>query len=793
MNEKLFVRVCVVIAIFAGAALASDKDGPSLAVPLNQGRQFEMAAAGDAAAREADSASSAVEGPITGWSERNDLSLPLSWMPAIPPSFSRVLLEVKNRPIPTKGPGRGEDFRDPVLQDSPFGRDTTVTPNIPAPLQNFDGINNVNGVLPPDTNGDVGPNHYVQTVNLSYAVYSKTGALLLGPRNTNLIWSGFGGACETSNDGDPVVLYDQAADRWLISQFALPDPYYQCIAISQTGDPTGAYYRYAFQMSTTLLNDYPHFGIWPDGYYMSMHNFAEPQFNYNSGGNVVFERSQMLNGLTARFVTFNVSTMGGQLPSDLDGSTPPPAGTPNYTIQYPNTSSLEIWQFHVDWSNTANSTFSRVATLPVAAFDDVISCGTSGRDCVPQPNTTEKLDAISDRFMYRLAYRNFGTYSVLVANHTVDAGTNKAGIRWYEIRNPGASATVFQQGTYSPDANHRWMGSIAMDGAGNIALGYSVSNTNLFPSIRYTGRLAGDPLGTLPQGEAEIIAGGGSQTHTASRWGDYSSMSVDPVDDCTLWYTTEYLQATGSAPWRTRIGSFKFANCGGGGGCSAPGGLTNNTAADQSACADTGILVSWAADAGSWGDTGGTRTYDVLRNGAAIATGIAYGTTSYVDNTGTNGTTYTYSVRYNNGCGSSSTTTGAQAADNTSAPPVTQTATQSGTLTARNNTVSAVLSPAFTIAGATASSANVSWTLGGNTNLTSCVAIRLRAPGGTETTLKATGQANPGSANVLSFYQAQGPGSYTIVLQELNNCGQRNRSATLSGTTMTVQAPGTCN
>jgi hypothetical protein len=793
MNQRLTNSILLLIFLFTAAAFSADKDEPDLAIPLKSGKTFNMSAPGSMGSSDAGQ-QAATERPITGWSERNDLSLPLRWMPALPPTASNVLLEIKNRQVPRKAPKQDPSFRDRVIQDSPFSTDISVTPNIPSTTQNFEGVNNVNGVLPPDTNGSVGPNHYVETVNLSYAVYNKSGTLLLGPRNTNLIWSGFGGACETSNNGDPIVLYDKAANRWLISQFALPDPYFQCIAISQTGDPTGAYFRYAFQMSTTLLNDYPHFGVWPDGYYMSIHNFQEPVFSYHSGGNVAFERSKMLLGQAAQFVIFNrPSPFGGQLPADLDGSTPPPAGTPNYTVQYASTTSLEIWQFHVDWVNTANSTFTLAKTLAVAAFDDVIACGSSGRDCIPQPGTTEKLDAISDRFMFRLAYRNFGTHRSLVANHTVDAGTNKAGIRWYEIRNPGTGATIHQQGTYSPDANHRWMGSIAMDGAGNIALGYSVSNTSLFPSIRYTGRLSTDPLGTLPQGEATIIAGGGSQTHTASRWGDYSSMSIDPVDDCTFWYAQEYLQTTGSAPWRTRIASFKFPGCGGG-GCTAPTVTTNNTAADQNACADTGVLVTWPQNPANWNDGGtGTRTYDVLRNGTAIATGLAYGTTSHVDNTGTNGTSYSYSVRYKNGCGSNASTTGVSAADNISSPPVTETANQSGTLTAKNNTVSSVLAPAFTIPGANASSANVSWTLGGNTNFTNCVAIRLRAPNATETTLKATGQANPGSANVLSFYQTNGPGTYSIVLQELAGCSQGNRNGTLSSTSMAVQKPGTCN
>jgi hypothetical protein len=786
MRKLAIFHVSLLLCLLTAAFVYADPDEPTLVVPLKTGKFFDPAAV-DSTHGNRDAASKAQT--IIGRSEHNDLSLPLRWMPANPPLANKIILEIPNREIPSHGRKHDPSFKDPVVQNSPFSPDISISPSIPSTNQNFAGVTNVNGVLPPDTNGDVGPNHYVQTVNLSYAVFNKTGTKLLGPLNTNSIWSGFGGPCQSTNNGDPIVLYDKAADRWLISQFALPVPYYQCIAISQTPDPTGAYFRYAFQMSATLMNDYPHFGIWPDGYYMAYHNFLNGAA-YAGWGNAAFERAKMLAGQPAQVVIKNFAdtSRGGQLPADLDGSTPPPAGSPNYTVQYFG-SNLEIYAFHVDWTTPANSTFNLVKTLAVSAFSE--ECiGT--RDCVPQPNTTERLDGIGDRLMYRLAYRNFGTHQTILANHTVNAGSGKAGIRWYEIRNPGASATVFQQGTYSPDANYRWMGSIAMDGSGNIALGYSVGNSTLFPSIRYTGRLSGDPAGTLPQGEGEIIAGTGSQTHSASRWGDYSSMSVDPVDDCTFWFTTEYLQTTGSAPWVTRIASFKFPGCGGGGGCSAPSSLTNNSAADVSACADSGVLVSWAKDAGSWGDTSGTRTYDVLRNGVAIASGIAYATTTFTDTTGTNGQTYTYSVRYNNGCGLNATTTGASAADNVSAPPTNETANQSGTLTARNSTVTAPLTPATTIPGASATSANATWTLGGNTNLTTCVSIRLRAPGGAETTVKAAGAANTGSANVLSFYATNGPGTYTFVLQENTGCGQGNRNATLSSGKLTVQSPGTC-
>ncbi len=252
-------------------------------------------------------------------------------------------------------------FTDPALQRTEPG----LALNIPTPLQNFDGVNNVNGVLPPDTNGDVGPNHYVQWVNLSFAIYSKSGALLYGPAAGNTLWTGFGGPCQTSNDGDPIVQYDHLADRWMMSQFALPNypsgPFYQCIAVSQTGDPTGAWYRYAFQISATKLNDYPQFGVWPDGYYMSVNQFVGN--TWGGAGVVAFERNKMLLGQPAQAVYFDLfavdPNLGGMLPSDLDGPAPA-AGTPNYFLQvddngfgYPQ-DQIEVWQFSVNWSNPSS-------------------------------------------------------------------------------------------------------------------------------------------------------------------------------------------------------------------------------------------------------------------------------------------------------------------------------------------------------------------------------------------------------------------------------------------------------
>jgi hypothetical protein len=512
------------------------------------------------------------EGPVVVTALQHDVSAPLRSIEVIKPKQSRPDPDLNElRPLPRRGGPRNTSpgkFVDPVLQ-----RSLTLAPAIAAPLQNFDGVNNVNGVLPPDTNGDVGPNHYVQWVNLSFAIYNKSGTRLYGPAAGNTLWSGFGGACQTTNDGDPIVQYDHLANRWMMSQFALPNypngPFYQCIAVSQTGDPTGAWYRYQFQISATKLNDYPHFGVWPDGYYMSVNQFVGN--TWAGQGVVAFERAKMLLGQPAQAVYFDLYSvdpnLGGMLPSDLDGQAPSP-GTPNYYIEADDNGfgfpqdQLNIWKFSVNWSNPATSTFTQLGVLPTAAFDSDMCAGS--RNCIPQQGTTIKLDAISDRLMYRLQYRNFGAYQTILANQTVDVnGANRAGIRWYELRNSGGGWTIYQQGTFSPDAIHRWMGSIAMDASGNIGLGYSASSSTMFPAIRYTGRLAGDALGTLTQGEGTIINGSGAQTHVASRWGDYSMLALDP-DGCTFWYTNEYVQTTGSAPWRTRIGSFQLPGCGGG-------------------------------------------------------------------------------------------------------------------------------------------------------------------------------------------------------------------------------------
>ena len=457
---------------------------------------------------------------------------------------------------------------------------TPSTPLMPGPAHSVEGIGNVNAVLPPDTNGDVGPNHFVQWVNLSFAVYSKGTSttppvLLYGPAPANTLWSGFGGPCETRNDGDPIVKYDHMADRWVMSQLAIPNsffgllfgPFYECIAVSATPDPLGAYYRY--QYSFNKLNDYPKMGVWSDGYYMTMNQYSAISLQWAGQGVVAFDRAKMLAGQPAAAIYYDLATvdmnLAGMLPADLDGPQPP-AGAPVYFVQADDDAwgaapdQLQIWKFHTDWISQAQSSFTRVAALPTAPFDSDL-CGYA-RNCIPQPGTTAKVDAISDRLMYRLQYRNFGTHETLVVNETVDAdGTDHAGIRWYEIRNPGTAPVIYQQGTYAPDSDHRWLGSVAMDKAGNIALGYSVSGPATFPSIRYTGRLEADPLNVMTLGEADLMVGTGSQRHASGRWGDYSSLVVDPVDDCTFWFTQEYYAVTSELGWQTRIGSFSLPNC----------------------------------------------------------------------------------------------------------------------------------------------------------------------------------------------------------------------------------------
>ncbi len=452
--------------------------------------------------------------------------------------------QIKGRPM-------AGEMADPVAQTYPG------TGKMPAPLMNFDGlmINDGGGWHPPDTHGDVGPNHYVQVVNIAIGIYDKaTGAELVNLPYNTFFQGPPGSACDSQNAGDVVVVYDEMADRWIVSDFSFPgDESRQCIAVSQSGDPVaGGWYFYDVDTKDPTYGswcDYPKMGVWPDAYYLTC-NMFDPWV----GANVfALDRAAMLSGAPATAVMFGTgANYGSLLPSNVRG-TVPPAGAPNYMASVEAPTSLYLWEFHVDWTTPGNSTFTGPVDVPVASF--IYAPWT----WIPQGGTQQKLDSLGDRLMCQLQYRNMGSYEALYVNHTVFSN-EVAGVRWYEVRDPGGAPAVYQQGTYQPDGNFRWMGSIAADKDGNIALGYSVSSPTMYPSVRYTGRLNGEVLGLMLQGETSLIEGTGSQS-SSNRWGDYSGMSIDPVDGCTFWYTQEYFKTTGGA-WYTRIGSFRFPSCG---------------------------------------------------------------------------------------------------------------------------------------------------------------------------------------------------------------------------------------
>jgi PKD repeat protein len=548
----------------------------------------------------------------------------------------------KARKIPLRFPPIPESrlVADPVVQT------TTSTTVATTDLNNFLGLGAgfvgpagayTVRAAPPDTIGAVGKDHYIQAVNIHYSIFDKaTHAVLAGPLPGNATWTGINHPCARTNDGDPVVLYDQAADRWIFTQLSYSEGvYFQCISVSKTADPTADYWLYAFDWGT-YLNDYPKMGVWSDAYYLSTNDFWLGLLFLGPSACAI-RRETMLLGQPTLMICYAASNLySSLLPADLNGSTPPPADSPGLFLSLGN-NMVHLWRMTPNWSSVNNTVVTRT-DIPVAAFNR--GCG---QNCVPQPATTQMLDVLGDRLMQPLVYRNFGTHAALVANHSVLTGST-TGIRWYEIRNPHGIPTVYQQGTFAPDSHHRWMGSIGMDKVGNIAVGYTVGGSDLYPSIRYTGREPGDTLGTL-QTETTIANGGGSQLPSLNRWGDYSGMSLDPIDDCTFWYTTEYLQSSGTFNWSTRIALFKFPSCGGSGGGppNAPAGLT------ASAVTNTQINLSWTA-------VSGADSYNVYRSSgsgsgySSIMTGLT--TTSHSDTSPLSGTNY-YVVTAVNGNGES--------------------------------------------------------------------------------------------------------------------------------------------
>lgn len=509
----------------------------------------------------------------------------------INPNNSKVIKRI----VEGAGAGASPLFLDPTI---PAAKASGLVRVIPAPSLTFDGINSTTGILPPDTVGDVGPNHYVQTVNSSttaitaVGVFDKvTGALLAPVVSMASLFSTIGGACAANDDGDPIVLYDSFADRWLITQFVIgTEPTRQCIAISQTGDPLGAYFAYEFVMPTDgdgKLNDYPHFGVWHNAYYMTDNQFNSAGTAFEGGGVFAFDRNKMVSGdPTATYIYFDVFPIdpnaGGMLPSDADGLVPPPPALNQLIMEWradefgDPLDALRIYEFVPDFVTPASSTLTVRPDLAIAAFD---ARQPAGRGDVEQFGGAN-LDSLSDRLLHRLQYRNVGTLAAPQNRWAGNFGVNVSGVnptsaatyqiapRWFILQSAGtALPTVLDQGTHAPDAgngatgNNRWMGSAALDSQGNLGVGFSRSSTTLRADIMIAGRLASDPPGSLAQGETIMFAAAGSQTSTSNRWGDYSSMNVDPVDDCTFWYTQEYYSTVSGANWRTRIGRFVYPSC----------------------------------------------------------------------------------------------------------------------------------------------------------------------------------------------------------------------------------------
>jgi subtilisin-like proprotein convertase family protein len=432
------------------------------------------------------------------------------------------------------------------------------------PSLNFNG-QGFTDVNPADPDGAIGPLHYVQMVNAidgtRVVIYDKvTGSVVSGPFLLQTL--GSGGAC-AEGSGDPIALYDRLAQRWILSEFASTEAHL-CVYVSLTSSPTGSYFRYDFP--TPNFPDYPKYSVWPNAYYVTTNEDVPAIY--------ALDRTKMLAGLAATSQRFTPTSLAGfpfqaMTPGDFDGTIAPPVGSPAYFARHRddevhNAGSndvtkdfIEIWQVSPDFVTLANAALSGPTNIPVTSFDSDL-CGLVSFNCFAQPDTGRTLDPLREVIMNRMQYRNFGTHASLVGNFTVDVnGADRGGIRWFELRKTGAGAwTLFQEGTYSPDATNRWMGSIAMDNGGNMALAYSVSSGSVAPGLRYTGRHVGDTAGTM--GVAESVIVNGSVANGSNRWGDYHAMTIDPTDDCTFWFTGMYSPATN---WGTRIMNMKFDSC----------------------------------------------------------------------------------------------------------------------------------------------------------------------------------------------------------------------------------------
>ena len=525
-------------------------------------------------------------GPVSQDQNLNDL-------PYIAPRQEADEVPLRRHPLQ---PGQPQGKPDPLQAVK-----TLLMPvNMPGTTLTFDGIDSILsgcGCLPPDSDGDVGSNNYINSVNSSIRVYDKTGNALTGPTTYNAFFAAIGpsNVCGNSqNDGDGVVFYDHIADRWVVSDFAFPafpgaGPFYQCIGVSKTADPVaGGWWLYAVQVdpvNTNFIGDYPKFGLWPDAYYLSMNLFSGADSSFQGVRIYALNRSSMINGGSANAIGFSIgpADLGDQyslLPATFRTGLAPPVGQPEWFMSI-NSSAIAgtvetqvfVRRFHVDFVTPANSFFGVGAThapdgtITVGGFVDAF---TSTTNLVPQTGTAVMLDTLGDKLMYPLAYQNLGGVESIYSAHTVNnnsGGTGPMAVQWFQFNMTGNTipATPVQQQIFNNgnDGLFRWMPSINVDVQGNMAIGYSTSASTVNPSIRYAGRLAGDPLNTLAQGEAVMYQGTGHQTSASGRWGDYSALFVDPTDVCTFWHTGEYLSVTTSASWRQRIGLFKFPGCSG--------------------------------------------------------------------------------------------------------------------------------------------------------------------------------------------------------------------------------------
>ncbi|HKB97381.1 MAG TPA: choice-of-anchor D domain-containing protein [Terriglobales bacterium] len=474
------------------------------------------------------------------------------------------IFAIREMPEPRPVPLRSHAVNGPLQQEDPVLQ-KEIKPFISATAGvDFDGVPAQN-YAPSDANLAVGPNHIVETVNVRYAVYNKSGTILAGPTNITTFFAALGGNC-ASGASDPIVNYDRLADRWVVSDIGIGSGYSECVAVSKTNDPAGAYFLYAYSFGANL-NDYPKVGVWPttsNAAYLATYNIFQNGQSFLGADLCAFDRTKMLAGTAsaAQLCKRTPNNEGGYLPSDIDGPTAPTDGTPGLFLTWQNNNPGELYLRKLTLNfATSTATLSSPTTISVA--NQTLACGNGGT-CVPQLGTTQTLDTLGDRLMYRFAVRHFSDHDRAVVNHAVASGSQVA-VRWYELYDPAGTVTLNQQGTFAPDTTYRWMGSIAEDKNGDIGLGYSASSSSIHPSIRYTGRVPSDILGTM-ETEASLVVGAGSQTTGLSRWGDYTALQVDPTDDCTFWYVSQYEKVSGTFNWSTNIGSFAFTGCGGGGG-----------------------------------------------------------------------------------------------------------------------------------------------------------------------------------------------------------------------------------